>query len=127
MDPYKREGWHFRCGKWVMRSFRGFDTPTGARYWYLPRIPVMNFLSSGGMGCKKDRGAIYPYPQLKGQDRSVGVRIGLQCGGENREPVIVNGTGRLTNWPSFLNGTGKLKAHNWADWLHHPCLPHGRE
>ena len=26
------------------------------------------------------------------------------------------------NWPSFLNCTKRLKAHNCADWLHHPCL-----
>ena len=26
------------------------------------------------------------------------------------------------NWPSFLYSTGRLKAHNWANWLHHPCL-----
>ena len=67
-----------------------------------------------------------PYPQRKGPHRSVGVRIpnsrGLQRGGENCEPVILNSTGRLTNWPGFLNSTGRLKAHNWADWLHHPCL-----
>ena len=67
-----------------------------------------------------------PYPQLKGPHQSMGVRIpnsrGLQRGGENCEPVILNSTGRLTNWPGFLNSTGRLKAHNWADGLHHPCL-----
>ena len=41
-----------------------------------------------------------PYPQLKGPHRSVEVHHpnlwGLQCGGENCEPVILNSTGRLT-------------------------------
>ena len=41
---------------------------------------------------------------------------GLQHVGQNYEPVI-------------LNSTGRLKAHNWADWLHHPYLlgAHGGE
>ena len=75
-------------------------------------------------GATPKRGS--PYPQLKGPHQSVGVRIpnsrGLQRGRENCEPVILNSTGRITNWPGFLNSTGRLKAHNWADWLHHPCL-----
>ena len=75
-------------------------------------------------GATAKRGS--PYPELKGPHRSVGVHHpnsrDLQRGGENCEPAILNGTGRLMNWPSFLNSTGRLKAHNWADWLHHPCL-----
>ena len=51
--------------------------------------------------------------QLTGPHRSVGVHHpnsrDLQRGGENYEPVI-------------LNSTGRLKAHNWANWLHHPYL-----
>ena len=76
-------------------------------------------------GATPKRGS--PSPQLKGPRQSAGVHhpnsMGLQRGGENCEPVILNSTARLQqNWPSFLNGTGRLKTHNWANWLHHPCL-----